>query len=164
MINKRLIIGLLAVLIVFFGAYYFFRRYREEAPSPLAEVLPPSQEEESALELQVGLEIPEGVEKARLADVRGGDSIGIATRKTESGKFEHTIIASLPDPGPDEFYQGWLAKGEEIIPTAKMEEKKGGWVLSYTTDEARQDYDQAVVSLETQDDDQPEEKVLEGEF
>ncbi|HUW22296.1 MAG TPA: hypothetical protein VMW41_06560 [Candidatus Bathyarchaeia archaeon] len=163
--NKNILFGLVLVLIgVIVFYYYYIRQYREQAPQPLAENLPVTQEEESVLERQVGVEIPEAIDKVKLSDVQGEESTGIATRKFEDGIFEHTIIASLPEPKPGEFYQGWLAKDQDLISTGKMEEKKGGWVLDYTGNEDQSDHNQVMVTLESKADDQPEKKVLEGSF
>lgn len=161
---RRVFLGLLLLLLVGGGVYWWGRQYREGAPEPMAEVLPWTDEEESLLEARVGMIIPEDGEKARLEDVSGGAALGVATRKVEEGVFKHTIIADLPEVAGGEFYQGWLAEGEELVATEKLEEEKGGWVLEYTSEEDKSDLNQAIVTREAVDDDQPEEKVLEGSF
>ena len=162
--NKGFLVALLVFLLLVVGGYYYSRQYRQNAPAPLSESLPVTEEEESVLESQVGIEIPQNIEKTKLADVSGGEASGIATRKFEEGEFKHDVIANLPEPEAGQFYQGWLVKEEEAVPTGKMEQKKGGWVLSYTSGEDQSDYDRAVITLESKDDDQPEDKILEGKF
>lgn len=95
-----------------------------------------------------GLTIPEGVEKAELKDVSGGNGFGIATR-TE-------VLADLPDPDRGEFYQAWIEKGDQKILLGKMRVAKGGYLIEY--DGARYPgYDKVVVTL-------GEKRILEGSF
>lgn len=162
--DRNFLISLVVVLVIFGLLYSFFRRSPKEVPSPPAETLPFSQEEETGLESQVGIEIPEDIEKTKLEDVKGGEAMGIATRKFEEDEFEHTVTASLPDPEPGKFYQGWLGKDGELVPSARLVKKKGGWVLSFTDQEDKTDFNRVVITLEEKDDDLPEERVLEGEF
>ena len=162
--NKNFLIGLFLVL-VGGGIFWYFRQDEKPEPSPLLERIGVTQEEEAFLESQVGLEIPDDVEKTKLTDVDGEEAVGLATRDYEDGQFEHTVIASLPETAETEFYQGWLVDEEgEMVATEKLEEVKGGWVLSYTTDEDKTDCDRVVVTREAEDDNEPEEVVLEGQF
>jgi hypothetical protein len=155
---------LIFVLAVVFGVYSFFRQDQDESLTMMAESLPLTQEEEAALETELGLELAPGVETTRLADVEGGAKTGMATRETKEGKFEHYLMASLPEPEGSRFYQGWLVKDGEFLLTGKLEERKGGWVLGYADVSDRGEYSQVVVTLEEKDDGEPEKKVLEGNF
>ena len=144
--------------------YSYFGKNRQSTPTPLAETLPPTQEEELALENKVGLEIPEDVEKAKLTDVTGKGALAIVSRKFTQGKYEYNLLASLPETEDGKFYQVWLSRQNDQISVGKLEEEKGGWILNFTTGEDKADYNRVTVTRETKDDNQPEEKILEGEF
>lgn len=65
--------------------------------------------------------IPEGVERANLTDINGGNNIGIATR-TE-------IVANLPE---GQIYNVWLVKdSNEKINLGQMKMSKSGWLFNY---------------------------------
>jgi len=164
-LKRETIIGAIVVVLVIAGAYFFFTRYqkREEASLP-TENLPVSQELEEGFETGLGIEVPEGVEKTSLEDVTGGAGKGMATRKFEENLFEHTVMASLPEPQTGKFYEGWLVREGDFFSTGKMEEMKGGWYLFFSADKDYSDYNRVVVTLEEKDDRQPEKHILEGSF
>lgn len=67
--------------------------------------------------------ILEGVERASLIDVKGGNNIGVATR-TE-------VVANLPD---GQIYNVWLVKdSNEKINLGQMKMSKSGWLLNYSS-------------------------------
>lgn len=163
--KRETIIGAVIVILIFVGVYYFFARYqREEEINPPAEKIPVSEELEEGFETGMGIEIPEGVDKAALKDVTGGAGMGMATRKFEEGVFEHTVMAALPEPGAGKFYQGWLVRDGEVLSTGKLSEIKGGWYLEYSANKDYSDYNQVVITLEERIDNQPETHILEGNF
>ncbi len=162
--KRETIIGAIVVVLILAGAYYFFtqRQRREEVGSVL--ISPTIEELEEGFEAGMGIEVPEGVEKATLTDVTGGAGTGMATRKFEAGAFEHTAMASLPEPGAGQYYEGWLVRDSDFISTGKMREMKGGWYLEFSSEKDYSDYNQVVITLEEKDDRLPEKHVLEGRF
>lgn len=90
--------------------------------------------------------IPSGVERANLKDVRGGNSLGVATR-TE-------VVANLPS---DHTYQVSLENSSgKIINLGTMWVSKSGWMLQY--DSAKYPgYNKVIVS-------ESGNHILEGSF
>lgn len=106
---------------------------------------------------------PEKVELARVWDIEGS---AVANRVYSGSDFIHTIIAELPalDQG---FYQGWLISEDNesnFINTGKLEENNGSFYLEYRSKEDKSDYNIVAVTLELDDDNLPERRVLQGEF
>jgi hypothetical protein len=164
-LKRETIIGAIVVVLIIAGAYFLFTRYQASPEVSLpTETLPVSDELEEGFETGLGIEVPEGVEKAALKDVTGGAGTGLATRKFEEGVFEHTLMASLPTPQAGQFYEGWLVSDDDFILTGKLKEMKGGWYLEFEADQDYSDYNRVVVTLEEKDDRQPEKHVLEGSF
>ena len=87
----------------------------------------------------------------------------------EDSKLSHlvTIIAnSLSDPEDGKFYEGWLVDqdSDKFISTGKLfQTPVGEWKLEYVANQTYPEYDYVVITLETKDDGQPEEHVIEGE-
>lgn len=156
--RRDIVIGLV-VLAVLAGIIYWVRRPGKEGPN-----LPTTPSLEEQIEESFNVQIPEDVEKAELEDVAGGDSSALATRKYESGKFNHTVLADLSEPESGKFYQGWLVKGDEVLNTGRLTIAKGGYLLEFERSTDYSDYDDVVVTLEEVDDNTPEEHILEGTF
>lgn len=103
---------------------------------------------------------------ASLIDVSGGDSFGTAYVLRKDGKLIHKVIASLPAPEGNNFYEGWLIQQEptqKIFSTGVMTTNEDGrYVLEYQTGSTYEGYNFVVITLETVKDDTPEEHILEG--
>lgn len=161
--NRRDIVIGLGILLVVAGIIYFVRR---PSNTPL-EI--PEQTVEQKMEDKFKTQIPEGVDKAELTDVTGGDASGIATRDYTDGKFNHAVLADLPDPVSG-FYEGWLVRGQEgesdfnFISTGKLRMAKGGYMLDFSSDKDLSDYSKVVITHETLFDSTPEDHILEGSF
>ncbi len=162
--GRDIVIGLI-ILAVLAGAIVAIRRTRTPKPLPLAT---PSVEEK--IEKTFNFEIPEDVEKAELNDVSGGTGSGIATRKYQSGRFSHAVLADLTDPEVDGYYEGWLVRGNEgdanfaYVSTGKMRIAKGGYLLEFESNKDYSDYKKVVITLEKINDGKPETHILEGSF
>jgi protein involved in sex pheromone biosynthesis len=122
------------------------------------------EEIQKEVEEKTGFKIPENVTRANLSDVTGGTSRGLATKVLEDGQFKHTILADLTEPALGKFYEGWLVKDEDYIPTGRLGVQKGGWVLGFSSATNYMDYDKVVVTEEEKDDKKPEKHILEGSF
>ena len=158
--NRRDIVIGLIILALIVGIVYFIKRPKTSTVSTET----PIETIEQKMEDNFKLNIPEDVDKTELKDVSGGLGSGIAVRKYENGKFEHTVLADLPDPENGMFYGGWLVKDGQTVLTGKMRVAKGGYLLNFTSDKDYSDYKEVVVTLEKTDDQTPEEHVLEGSF
>lgn len=158
----------LAVIVVLVGGLWWWRAKRVEK----AEVLPAEgqgveiEDRASELAKRLGVVLPDNVETAELKDVTGSVGRGLATRSYADGKFEHTVLAELSEPGIGEWYEGWLVRDEPFssIYTGKLRMAKGGFLLEFGDDMDWRDHAKVVVTLERKDDRQPETHVLEGTF
>ena len=163
--NKRDIVIGLVIVAMLVGVVYFRRQNESEEL-----VIPQTLSVEDEIEESFNIDIPEDVDKAELSDVGGGDATAIATRKFENGKYEHNILADLPEIETSEFYQGWLVKGEEgsdgysVLSTGKLRIAKGGWMLNFESSNDYSDYGKVIVSREKVNDTTPETHILEGSF
>jgi hypothetical protein len=163
--GRNVVIGLIVLLGLGALIYWATRPSREEELPSL-----PTPSVEERLEDSFKYQIPEGYEKAELADVTGGTASGIASRKYESGNFSHAVLADLPDPEEGGFYEGWLVRGKEgdanfaYISTGIMSLAKGGYMLEFGSATDYSDYSRVVITLEKVNDKKPEKHILEGSF
>lgn len=156
--KKRDIVIGFVILAVLAGIIYWVRRPVDKLKVPST----PSVEEK--IEGVFNIEIPEDAEKAQLEDVTGGDASGIATRSYEDGRFTHVVLADLPDPEVGSFYEAWLVRGNNFVSTGKLRIAKGGYLLEFESGVDYSDFDEVVVTLETVEDRNPEQYILEGSF
>lgn len=162
--SRNIVIGLIVLLIIA-GIVYWYRK----AGTP---ELPPAPQPtfEETFEDRFNIQVPEDVDKAELRDVSGGDASGLATRKFESGKFTHAVLADLSDPAAGYFYEGWLVRGRQgdenfaYISTGRLTLAKGGYMLEFESSRDYSEYSEVVVTLEAVDDKKPEKHILEGSF
>lgn len=163
--RRDLIIGAV-VLVIITAIVLFVQRRRQEValptPSPIS--TPTIEEQEQEIESRFRIEIPEDVEKANLTDARGGSFSGLATRNFENGVFDLTVLADLPDPEANEFYQVWVRSNGDTRKLGTMSIAKGGYLLDITLREDLTAFDEIVVSLEAKNDSQIETTVLQGSF
>jgi len=163
--NKRDIVIGLVILALVVGIIFWSKKPR------ITSIETPTPTPEAKIEEKFNYEIPEDVNKIDLVDVSGGGSRGIATRVYKDGRFEHVILADLPDPQAGYFYQGWLAtKGKEgkvgfsYVKTGKLRMAKGGYLLEFESKNDYTSFSQVWVTLEKVDDTKPEKHILEGSF
>lgn len=125
---------------------------------------------EQKIEQKFNVAIPDNLEKAILKDTEGGESEGIATRKYLTGKFNLTVLAALPDPESQNFYEVWIAKGKvadkdyQVIPVGKLRIAKGGWLVDFNSTKNYSDFNSVIISLEKKIAKAPEKIILEGSF
>jgi hypothetical protein len=158
-----IIVGLIAV-----AAYYYMRT----PGAPDIVVTEDGQGVEVTPEMQAtfGVTIAENAQTSQLVDVVGGNSTGVATRVFENGVFAHAVLADLPEPTGNTFYEGWLVRGDKgddnfaFVSTGQMRQAKGGYVLEFEATTNYSDYNGVVITQETTLDEVPEEHVLEGSF
>lgn len=164
--RKDIYIGL-AILALLAGVIYFTRRPSVPAldSTPIADSETEERLIEEKLENSFNIKIPDDLDRASLRDVSGGTSSAIATRKFESGNFEHTILADLPTPKAGTFYEGWLTNQDgTLFSTGRLRVAKGGYLLEFSSQTDYTDYSQVIVSLEKVADSTPEKRILEGSF
>jgi hypothetical protein len=163
--TRDIVIGLV-VLLLLAGVIY----WRQRVQTPQEIKTPETLSTQNKIEDKFNVQIPEGVEKAELKDVSGGNASGIATRKFENGEFELGILADLPTTEAGSFYEGWISKGEEgeegyeILSLGGLTVAKGGYLLDFKSPTNYSDYGNVVVSLEKSVGEAPDQRVLEGSF
>jgi uncharacterized protein (DUF3820 family) len=160
--KKILILGILFVAgLILVGR---LPKKEEKKEVPVEVEVEGLEEIQKEVEEKTGFKIPENVTRANLSDVTRGSSRGVATKAMEEGKFKHSILADLPELTEKKFYEGWLVKDEDTIPTGKLSQIKGGWYLEFSSATNYMDYDEVVVTEEEKDDKKPEKHILEGSF
>jgi hypothetical protein len=164
--KREIIIGFVVIVVIAAGIF-FWRRSKTNLKVPEAT---PGTSIQNEIESRFNLQIPENVEKAELKDTTGGDSMGVATRKYENGKFVFTVLANLPELAGSEFYEGWLTKGKSgdndysVISAGKLRIAKGGYLLEFQSSTDYSGYNSTTVTEERVNDNMPEKTVLEGSF
>jgi hypothetical protein len=167
--RQRLFAALIVVLVIV-GLVLFIRKGKEEEGEVGEGEGVRIEDVVSELSTQLGVTVPEDVERISLSDVSGGAATGLATRKVEDGRFIHTVLAALPDLSAGTFYEGWLVRGAEgdedysILSTGKLRISKGGYLLEFSSSQDLSDHPKVVVTLESVDDGKPETHILEGKF
>ncbi len=167
--QRQRLFSILVVLLIAAGLFLFFRDGRvEDEISPGEQVLVEDVSRE--LSTQLGVTIPEDVERIALRDVRDEGATGLATRSYTDEVFSHTILAALPELIANTQYQGWLVRGSEgdgnysVMSTGVLRVSKGGFLLEYSSSDDLRDYNQVWVTVEVESDEVPETRVLEGSF
>lgn len=141
---RDVVIGLIVLVILITGALYIRNSRKAKTSS-----LPVSTPNISQVVKNTFPNIPEGVERANLSDISGGNSIGVAT-KTE-------IVANLPELGSGKFYQVLLSNSSgKTVVLGNMKISKSGYILEYSSNRYP-DYNKVVVV-------QGSTHILEGSF
>jgi hypothetical protein len=102
---------------------------------------------------------------ANLLDVSGGNGTGKGYVKRTDGKLVHSVVANLPDPTGNNFYEGWLVQQTPLkfFSTGNMFlGNDGNYILEYESSELFESYNFVVITLETKKDTTPEKHILEG--
>lgn len=167
--RQRLFAALIIILVIV-GLVLFIRGGKKEEGGPSEGEGVSIEDVVGELSSQLGVTVPEDVERISLRDVSGGSATGLATRKVENGRFFHTTLAALLDLGLGAFYEGWLVRGSEgeenysLLSTGKLRVSKGGYLLEFSSSQDLSDHSKVVVTLESVDDGKPETHILEGSF
>lgn len=144
--TRDIIIGFIFLVILIAGILWIYRvrsKRNTDLPLPTPNI---SQEIKNAFP---GLTIPDGVERANLRDVTGGNSIGISTR-TE-------VVANLPVPPTGKNYQVLLEDSQgKTVNIGSMRMSKVGYILEYNSSKY-QGYNKVIVVLGNT-------HILEGSF
>ncbi|MFH1315317.1 MAG: hypothetical protein ABIH67_02860, partial [Candidatus Uhrbacteria bacterium] len=106
---NKAVLFVVALIIVFVGAVIWFRS-DDNSSIEQTPVVAISQTESFVLDnpkpaMQAGI-----VGQTELYDVSGGSGSGTATREIEDNLYRHVVKAYLPEPGENNFYEGWLVR------------------------------------------------------
>jgi hypothetical protein len=120
---RDVVIGFVFLVILVAGILWIYRAKNNKTsnlPLPTPNI---SQRIKNAFP---NLNIPDGVERANLSDVTGGESIGIATR-TE-------VVANLPELSAGKYYQVLLEDSSgKSVKLGMMRISKSGYILEYNS-------------------------------
>lgn len=111
--SRDIIIGFI-VLVVLIAAVFWIRGARNKKAISLPSATPNISDK---IGKTFNFQLPDGVEKAELRDVSGGNGSGVATRDA--------VLADLPDPAAGKYYQVF-ADGKFL---GTMRIAKGGWIF-----------------------------------
>jgi hypothetical protein len=167
--KSLLIIGILSLLVLLgLGYFFILRQDKAEPPAqPEASKIEPGTPDVSPTEAK---KQPSYSGQIVLKAVGGFSGDGFAFREYDGQLFTHQISANLQGPPEGKFYEGWLVKNEPdlaFFSTGRLAEKDGQYILSLISNTDQRDFNQAVVTLETETnglDGIPETHVLEGTF
>ncbi len=121
--TRDVVIGFVFLVILVAGVLWIFRT-RGNKTSNLP--LPTPNISERIKNAFPNLNIPEGVERANLTDIAGGNSIGVATR-TE-------VVANLPELTSGKYYQVALEDSSgKSVKLGNMRIAKSGYILEYNS-------------------------------
>lgn len=175
---RRLQYILIAVAVLVAVVVLFFVVNSDEADAPgqpslstdtdLAETEDTSTQNESQLAPNEQQRMSDA-EATTLVAVEGSEGSGSASRYfSESTGFEHEVVATLPVPPEDKFYEGWIVRTGSVVSTGKLSQESGSdFSLIFTSEDDLSDHNQIVVTLETLAnglDNVPEQHILEGSF
>lgn len=144
--TRDIIIGFIFLVILVAGVLLVYRaRNKKNTNLPL----PTPNIVEQIKNAFPNLTIPDGVERANLRDVTGGNSIGITTR-TE-------VVANLPEAPIGQNYQVLLENSQgKTVNMGNMRISKVGYILEYNSSKY-QGYNKVIVILGNT-------HILEGSF
>jgi hypothetical protein len=144
--SRDVVIGFIFLVILIAGVLWIFKNKNiktSSAPVPTPNIV------SRINNAFPNLDIPDGVERANLNDVTGGQNVGIATR-TE-------ILANLPELTAGKVYKAWLenSSGNKIL-LGSLRISKSGWIVEYNSGKFP-GYNKVLITLD-------EKSVLEGSF
>lgn len=144
--TRDIVIGFVFLVILIAGVLWIYRIKNKKTVSTPLPTPNISQQVKNAFP---SLNIPDGVEKANLNDLTGGNSIGVATR-TE-------IVANLPEASNGQKYQVILENSKgETKNIGSMRISKVGYILEYSSSKFP-GYNKVIIMLGNT-------RVLEGSF
>jgi cytochrome b involved in lipid metabolism len=167
--NKTIIIIIILIIIIGGGVFLYFNRGGEPEAEEMAELNgeETKQEEEKDITVLEMLRVSSATQITELVAVDGSNSSGTAYILRKDGKVYHAVVASMPDPGEGNSYEGWLVQPSPLrfFSTGVMEKNEEDlWILEYTGDKEYSTYIRAVITEETSVDLIPEKHIIEGDF
>jgi len=142
--SRDIVIGFIFLVILIAGVLWIFKSKNKKivnTPLPTPDIV---QRIDNAFP-----NIPNGVERANLSDVTGGNSLGVATR-TE-------VVANLPELTNGEHYNVLIENSSgNSINLGNMRISKSGYILEYSSSRY-QSYNKVIVN-------KGNTHILEGSF
>lgn len=151
---RDIVIGFLFLVILIAGVLWIFRTKNAKSTSV---ALPTPNIVQKINDTFPSLKVPAGAERANLSGVSGTSGIGVATREKSNGNYSVTIMANLPTPSANAYYQATLTNGTANISLGKMNFTKSGYMVNFVSSSDLSSYKKVVVSLDSA-------PILEGSF
>jgi hypothetical protein len=173
--NKKIIVGLLAVLVIAGGIIWFrtSRRPQEKITPeitleqskliPAASLAPVLTEKEKAAIEEVFKQ--KGAEMTMLKNVSGGPAVGTAWRLFENKFYFKLELNRLTETGKGFYYEAWLVGPTGFFSLGRAAESNGTARLYYLNNQDKSEFKGVVVTLEPEDGNPaPDKHILEGSF
>ena len=104
-----------------------------------------------------------------LVDTKDGEIKGEAAFRFMNDKYEHMVVAELPDPAKDYYYEVWL---ERISPPGQLNMGKmfkradGRYTLEFNSSRNYSDFPRLTVTLELSDNnlEKSDQEIIKGSF
>lgn len=163
-------LSIAAVVLVIAGlGFFLYRQSRNNQPEEPVDVTEQQQQEaeqrgEEVAE-RLNIEVPEGAEREAFRATGETQGAGLVSRIERDGQLAYSFAVDLPDPQTGEFYEAYaVGEGEEREFLGRLRQAKGGWLLETSISAEISGLNRVIITRETQDDQTPEEVVLETQF
>jgi hypothetical protein len=162
---KKWLFFLLPVLLIVVGVFFYFRSHQIKPANDLGRI--PQNEgieiEERTQNLLKQLNVaPGNTVQLHAVDASVANIFGALRWSSSNGKTMMTVTAALPQPTQGE-YQVWIEKsGASPKKLGTMMFEKAGYLLDIEMTQSLKDYTTLIISLEKTNDENIEQKVLEG--
>lgn len=107
-VTRRELTALIVILVVVVVGALVYRKFKSvvvPTPAPIATSNPQTVQ---SVEDKFKVQIPDNAISIDLTDVSGGTSVGLATKEIKGNQTVLTVLADLPDPAKNTFYQVWF--------------------------------------------------------
>lgn len=164
---RSLILFLLpAIVILAGGLLFYFFVIRNTSSSQLGRVPDAGgiEIEERAEQLlkNLGVSRDSVIELMPINTASYPDALGAVGWSKDGDATLITVTATLPDAQPTQTYMAWLVGNDASLLLGTLHKEKAGYILDVSKTLPLQVYTQVVVSLETNNDTNIEQRILEG--
>lgn|SRR3990167_4456630 len=121
--------------------------------------------EEASSPIPLVSNLPSGVSASAIGAVEGKSGKANVIAVSDGKTFSLVLEAKLADSPQGQFYTAWLSKSTDDknpFKLGKLQKDKSSYSISFNQDGDFSSYKIAIVTLETNDDNNAEIKILEG--
>ena len=109
--------------------------------------------------------LPSGVRASAIGEVEGKSGKANIIAVSDGKTFSLVLEAKLEDPPQGQFYDAWIGKSSDDknpLKLGKLQKDNSSYSISFNKDGDFSSYKIAIVTLETVDDNNAEDRILEG--